>query len=281
MTERECSRAASKPGAHLVVGGQVDGDAAAVVAVVGLGHHRAELARRAHRSLALLTISWRGTGRPSVPRILLVSSLSLASSTAMCGVRPVTVAWMRCWYLPWPSCTERLLVQAQPRDVAFLGRTHQRRGRRTERAPLRVADEVVARACPSSQSGGVTDAGPPGSSEVESFQREFAGGDALLLLRVFVHHRIHARSLVADAAGAAEGDVLAGDVLQLDRDMFEHVPEPGAFVLAHAADETAGSLYEQPCSASPGNAATTLRLTQARGGRSARLPGRRGRVPAG
>jgi hypothetical protein len=35
----------------------------------------------------------------------LVSSLSLASSTAMCEVRPVTVAWMRCWYLPWPSCT--------------------------------------------------------------------------------------------------------------------------------------------------------------------------------
>ena len=53
--------------------------------------------------VASLTSSWRGTGRPSEPRILLVSSLSLASSTAICGVLPVIVAWMRCWYLPWPN----------------------------------------------------------------------------------------------------------------------------------------------------------------------------------
>ena len=33
----------------------------------------------------------------------LVSSLSEASSTAMWGVRLVTVACTRCWYRPWPS----------------------------------------------------------------------------------------------------------------------------------------------------------------------------------
>ena len=38
------------------------------------------------------TSSCFGTGSPSVARILLVSSLSLASSTAMCEVRLVTVA---------------------------------------------------------------------------------------------------------------------------------------------------------------------------------------------
>ncbi len=41
-------------------------------------------------------------------------------------------------------------------------------------------------------------------------------------------------------ARLAEGDVLAGDVLQLDRDVLEHVAEPGALVLVHAADEAAG-----------------------------------------
>ena len=33
----------------------------------------------------------------------LVSSLSEASSTAMWDVRLVTVAWIRCWYRPWPN----------------------------------------------------------------------------------------------------------------------------------------------------------------------------------
>ena len=45
---------------------------------------------------SLCTSSCFGTGNPSDARILLVSSLSLASSTAMCGVRLETVAWMRC-----------------------------------------------------------------------------------------------------------------------------------------------------------------------------------------
>src|SRR5262249_23579450 len=37
-----------------------------------------------------------------------------------------------------------------------------------------------------------------------------------------------------------EGDVLAGDVLQLDGHVFEDVAEPGAVAFAHAADEAAG-----------------------------------------
>ena len=79
-----------------------------------------------------------------------------------------------------------------------------------------------------------------GSSECSSFSAEIAGRDALLLLRVLVDHVSRRRAIVADAARLAERDVLAGDVLQLDRDVLEHVAEPGAVVLAHAADEAAG-----------------------------------------
>src|SRR6202011_2511217 len=36
-----------------------------------------------------------------------------------------------------------------------------------------------------------------------------------------------------------EGNRFAGDVLQLDRDVLEHVAEPGALTLAHAAEKAA------------------------------------------
>jgi hypothetical protein len=51
-------------------------------------------------SLELRTSRCFGTGNPRSRRILLVSSLSDASSTAILLVLPVVVAWMRCWYLP-------------------------------------------------------------------------------------------------------------------------------------------------------------------------------------
>ena len=42
------------------------------------------------------------------------------------------------------------------------------------------------------------------------------------------------------AARLAEGDFLARHVLQLDRDVLEHMAQPGAFVFAHPAQEAAG-----------------------------------------
>jgi hypothetical protein len=95
-------------GPHLVVGGlEVDRHAAAVVGVERLDDHRvAQALGRAH---ALVGAAGQdrccGTGRPRSPRILLVSSLSDAISTAMWRVSLVTVAWMRFWYLPWPNWT--------------------------------------------------------------------------------------------------------------------------------------------------------------------------------
>ncbi len=69
-------------------------------------------------------------------------------------------------------------------------------------------------------------------------QRELAGLDAFLALGVFVDHRIHAGTII-DAAGLAEGHVLAGHVLQLDRDVLHDVTEPGALVFLHAPDQPA------------------------------------------
>ena len=68
-------------------------------------------------------------------------------------------------------------------------------------------------------------------------QEEFARRNAFLALRVFVDDRIHAR--LVHAARLAERDVLTRDVLQFDRDVFEHVPQPGALAFAHAPDESA------------------------------------------
>ena len=73
-------------GAHLLGGREVDRDAAAVVGVERLHHHRvADPLRRGHRVVGALHQPLRGTGRPRLPRMRLVSSLSEASSTAMCG----------------------------------------------------------------------------------------------------------------------------------------------------------------------------------------------------
>ena len=46
--------------------------------------------------------------------------------------------------------------------------------------------------------------------------------------------------VVAVRAGLAEGHRLAGDVLQLDGDVLEDVPHPGALVLGQPPDEPAG-----------------------------------------
>ena len=118
------------------------------------------------------------------------------------------------------------------------GRAHQRCRRRAERTALREADELVARLGPVPAFGhAVRRADRVGQQRAQQPQRQFAGGDAFVALRVFVDDRVDARR--AGAARLAERDVLAGDVLQFDRDVLEHVAEPGAFVLAHAAEEAA------------------------------------------
>ena len=116
---------------------------------------------------------------------------------------------------------------------------HQRRRRRSERAFLREADELVAGLGPVPAFGhGVGRADTLRQQRAQQAQPELAGRDAFVALRVFVDDRVHAR--LTGAAGLAEGDFLARDVLQFDRDVLEHVAEPRPLVFAHAPEESAG-----------------------------------------
>ena len=67
-------------------------------------------------------------------------------------------------------------------------------------------------------------------------QRQVGGLVPHLSLLVFEDDVIDAGAVV-DGARLPEGDVLAGDVLQLDGDVLEHVTEPRPLILGHAPDE--------------------------------------------
>src|SRR3546814_2944537 len=56
----------------------------------------------------------------------------------------------------------------------------------------------------------------------------------------FFKHKTAYEMRISDwSSDVCSSDRLAGDVLQFDRDVLEHVTEPGALVLAHAPDEAA------------------------------------------
>ena len=146
---------------------------------------------------------------------------------------------MRFWYLPWPTWIRLCVVEPQPGDVALLGRRHQRRRARPQRLALGEADEAVAAALEVEMLGvEVGRAQLRRQERVEQLQAELARLQADLRLLVLVDDEVLAG--LAGAPGLAEGDRRAGHVLQLDRDMLEHVAEPGALALVQAADEAAG-----------------------------------------
>ena len=228
-------------GADLIFAGDVDGDAAAMVAVVGLEHHRPAESLRGLDRFGLAgdqMLAWHRQAERAedLVGLFLVAGQfdrdmgGLAGDGGLDALLVLAVAELH----------QRLVVQPQPGDAALLGRAHQRGGGRPQCATLGVADEVVARRFPvpvRRHAAGGADAF--GQQRAQQAQRQFARGDAFLTLGVFVDDGVDARSAV-DAAGLAEGDVLAGDVLEFDRNVFQHVAQPGAFALAHAAQEAAG-----------------------------------------
>ncbi len=231
---------ALEPGRDLRVAGQADRDAAAVVAVVGLGHDRkAEAVRGAHGlALVLHQLLARHRqaerGEDAVGLLLVARELDRDVRRAAGDGRLDALL-----VLAVAELDQRLVVEPQPRDAALLGGVHQRGRRRPERAPLREADVLVARRRPVPALGhGAGGAQLVGQQRAQQAQRQLAGRDAFLALGVFIDDGVEARAI--QAARLAEGDVLAGDVLQLERHVLEHVAEPGALVLVHAADETAG-----------------------------------------
>jgi hypothetical protein len=97
-----------------------------------------------------------------------------------------------------------------------------------------------SRASPSPVEGRLAGGAHGGRQQrVEQPHRQFAGLDALVALLVLVDHG--RRRAVGAAARLAEGDVLAGDVLQLDGHVLEHMAEPGALVLGMRRMKPPGS----------------------------------------
>ncbi len=137
---------------------------------------------------------------------------------------------------------EAVAVEPQPRDIALLGRPHQRRRAGPERPRLRIAYEAVAllREIPVRWRR-IARLYVVGQQAQQELQRQGARLPADRLVLVLEHHVVDAR-LAFDRSRAAVGDRRAGDVLQLDRHVFHDVPQPGALVLAQAPHEAAGLL---------------------------------------
>ena len=135
---------------------------------------------------------------------------------------------------------ERGVVQTEPRDFALLGRADERACRRAELASLREVDELAKLGLEVERLLAVARLRPEvrGEQTVEETHREVGGrfADALFF-------ELEDDVVVAGrpfAARFAEGDVRAGEDLQLDRDVLEDVTEPRAFaVLGQALDEAA------------------------------------------
>ena len=261
---------------------QPDGDAAAVIAVVRLGDDRiADAIRGAHGlSVALHQLLPRhrqSERREDLVGLFLVARQLHRDVRRAAGDRRLDALLI----LAVAELHERLIVEPQPRNAARFRRTHQRCGRRSERAALREADEVVARFRPAPAFGHRAGrAQRLGQQRAQQPQAELAGGDAFVALRVFVDDGVDAG--LAGAARLAERDFLARDVLQLDGDVLEHVAEPRALVLAHAPQESAGLAVRAAVLGEAGQRrGQAVDILVARACRSATLRARRGPAPAG
>ena len=171
-------------------------------------------------SSTVRTTSPFGTGRPMLPITRLVSSLSCAISTAIELVRSVTVAWMRRRLRPRPSCTsERLLSR----------RTGMPRRRASSTmadvdGPSRTVSYSRWRSC--DQLRGVDGLAVDGGADEPRRLVHALDADRFLLVRD--DHPPH--PFVSRRHDATEADVAAGERLQLERDVLEHVREPRALL---------------------------------------------------
>ena len=160
-----------------------------------------------------------------------MSFLSDAMSTAMPPVRDVIVARIRCWWTPWPSWT-RL-----NRSSRMYGMSRPAASSSSACVDGPNASRSASRISFSSSAMQVEGDGRVARRDevVDQPDGGLAGLDADLLLAVLEDHVVPA--VLAGAAGLAVADVGAGEVLELERDVLRHVPDPGA--VAEARDEPA------------------------------------------
>src|SRR5580704_494130 len=215
----------------LLFGGEANRDTASVVAVVGFRHDReADAACGANRlgvALHQLLLRHRKSeaGQDLVGLLLVAGELDRDVRRATGNGRLDALL-----VLAVAELHERLVIQTQPRNTAMLSSAHQGGSRWAKRAPLREADELIARLRPL----------PPGrhaalglqalrQQGTQQAQAKLPRRNSFIALRVLVDHRVHPRR--PGAACLAEGHLFAGDVLQLDGNVLEYMAEPGAFPL--------------------------------------------------
>ena len=229
--------------AHLLVGLQVDADAAAVIAVQRLDHHRpAQPPRLAHR---VLGVAHHRAARHRQPRlveqllgqVLLPRRLhrQVRGAPGDAGPDPL---------LPPPVAQLHQAVVVQPHDgdVAPLRLRHQRLGARPEALAPHQPAQLLDRRGDVELPGGeappvlalvVQPVEPFDPLEVfrqqalHQFQRQPPGVEADRLLLVGVHHVVDA-GLALHRARLAALHLRPGEPLELDRDVLRNVAEPGA-----------------------------------------------------
>ena len=167
---------------YLRIGGEADGNSAAVIAVVGLGHHRkADALAGAHRlalGLHQLLLRHRQAERgEDLVGLFLVAGELDGDVRRAAGDRGLDALLV----LAVAELHQRLIVQPQPGNVALLRGAHQRRGRRPQRAALREADELIARRRPlPALRYAVRRAYRLGQQRAQQSQAQLAGGNARL-----------------------------------------------------------------------------------------------------
>ena len=255
-------------GADRLLGVEMDRDRASVVAVVRLDHHRvadpARGARGCVGALHQLLLGDRKTDHgEDLVRLLLVARelhrdvRGASGDGRLDALLEASIAQL----------DQRLAVEPDPRDVARLGGLHDRRRARSECAALREADERVALPREVERVGLLACAQRFGQERVDEPDRELRRLEPFVLVLVLEDHVVDAR--LVGAARLAEGDPYSCDVLQFDRDMLEHMPEPGALVLGHAADEATRLAVRTAVLVQPGQSgeqAVDERAAEPRGG---------------
>ena len=211
--------------------GQVEADPAAVVAVQRLDHHGvADAVRRRDRGLHRPHRLAARHGQPGrgeqLGREVLVTGDVHGEGAGPRGHGGPDALGVHAL----AELDQGVLVQPDPRDVAADRLLEDRRGRRSEGHPLGPPQEEV-------QLLGEVEALLRLHQVVEQADGQLAGGEADPLVGVGVDDVVDPAAAL-DLTGLAPAQVVAGLLLQLQRDVLGDVAEPGALV--QPVDEAAG-----------------------------------------
>ena len=223
---------------HLLGGPEVDRHRLAVMAVERLDHHReAEPLGLLRRLLRVADDRLPRHGEPELLEDALGQPLvggdlggdlaGLAGEGRLDALLVLAVAELH----------ERSFVEADPGDVPLLGGAHQGGRRGAEGAALGELDECLELLAVIERRGVVVRA--LGRQDVaDEAQREVPRRQPDLLFHEAVDDVVLPLGQML-AARLAEGDRRAGEDLELDGDVLQHVPHPGPLLLAQAAHEAA------------------------------------------